>query len=210
MPTKNIQRGPSAGGAPAGFINGGNANDVYVDGATDQLVVGTGASGSSSQTMVGRGDGISVTLMAAFVEDATTLTHTATFPVPAGAILEDIIFLSTVLWGGGTVALTIGDANAANGWFLSTNLKATDLLVGERLQAASSNNWGGLNGAYLTTAGRFGQQSGNMIGGYCPTTAYSVIMVITVTTPAVTTGRSFGFITYQLPATTAAVTPVKA
>jgi hypothetical protein len=77
----------------------------------------------------------------------------------------------------------------ANGWFTTTNLKATDLVLGERLQASNANNWGGVNGAYLTTAGRFGQQSTNMIGGYCPT-AYSVIGVVTVGTPATTAGRT--------------------
>lgn len=125
---------------------------------------------------------------ALFTEDATSLTHTATFTIPAGATLLDIIVVPEVLWTGGTAAFTCGDANSATGWFTTTNLKATDLVLGERLQASNANNWGGVNGAYLTTAGRFGQQSTNMIGGYCPT-AYSVIGVVTVGTPATTAGR---------------------
>lgn len=123
-----------------------------------------------------------------FTEDATTTTHTGTVVIPAGATLLDIYAVPQVLWTGGTAALTIGDANSANGWFTTTNLKATDLILGERLQASNANNWGGVNGAYLTTAGRFGQQSTNMIGGYCPT-AYSVIAVVAVGTPATTAGR---------------------
>ena len=91
-------------------------------------------------------------------------------------------------YGGGTVGFTCGDANSANGWFINTNLKATDLILGERLQASNANNWGGVNGAYLTTAGRFGQQSTTMIGGYCPT-AYSVIGVVTESSPSTTAGR---------------------
>lgn len=128
---------------------------------------------------------------ALFTEDAASLTHTATFVIPAGSTLLDIIVVPQVLWAntGGTVAFTCGDANSANGWFTSTDLKATVLILGERLQASNANNWGGVNGAYLTTAGRFGQQSTNMIGGFCPT-AYSVIGVVTCVAPASTAGRT--------------------
>lgn len=134
------------------------------------------------------GTGLVFCKQALFTEDATSLTHTATFVVPAGSTLLDIIVVPQVLWTGGTAAFTCGDANSANGWFTSCDLKATVLILGERLQASNANNWGGVNGAYLTTAGRFGQQSTTMIGGYCPT-AYSVIGVVTVGTPATTVGR---------------------
>ena len=95
---------------------------------------------------------------------------------------------------GGTVSLSVGDANSATGWFQATNLKATDLVLGERLQAsqavATDGSYGGAKeGAYVTTAGRFGQQTTNVVGGYCAT-AYSVIGVVTVTTPATTVGRT--------------------
>ncbi len=101
-----------------------------------------------------------------------------------------------MLWTGGTAAFTCGDANSANGWFTTAQLDTTDLVVGERLQASNANNWGGVNGAYLTTAGRFGQQSANMIGGYCPT-AYSVIAVCSKT-GAGSAGRSFLMVTYAV------------
>ncbi len=151
-------------------------------------------------------DGSIVSQTALFTEDATSLTHTATFTIPAGATLLDILVVPQVLWTGGTAAFTCGDANSANGWFTTTNLKATDLILGERLQASNANNWGGVNGAYLTTAGRFGQQSTNMIGGYCPT-AYSVIGVVTVGTPATTAGRTRMTVLYSIGAS---VTPVLA
>lgn len=141
-----------------------------------------------------------------FTEDATSLTHTGTVVIPAGATLLDIIVIPQVLWTGGTAAFTCGDANSANGWFTTTNLKATDLILGERLQASNANNWGGVNGAYLTTAGRFGQQSANMIGGYNPN-VYSVIGVVTVTTPATTVGRTRMHVLW---ATGQAVAPVLA
>lgn len=135
------------------------------------------------------GSGIIFSKTVLFTEDATSLTHTGTVVIPAGATLIDIIVVPQVLWTGGTVTWTCGDANSANGWFTATNLKATDLILGERLQAAEATRWGGVNGTYLVSAtGRFGQQSTNMIGGYCPT-AYSVIGVVTVITPATTAGR---------------------
>ena len=125
-----------------------------------------------------------------FVENATSTIHTLTFNIPAGSTLLDIIVTPIVLWTATTsAAFTCGDAASANGWFTSTNLKATDLILGERLQASNANNWGGKNGSYITTDGRFGQQATNMIGGYCPN-AYSVIGVVTVVGPATTAGRT--------------------
>jgi hypothetical protein len=143
---------------------------------------------------------------ALFTENASSLTHTATFTIPAGSTLLDIIVVPQVLWTGGTATFTCGDANSANGWFTATDLKATDLVLGERLQASNANNWGGVNGAYLTTAGRFGQQSTTMIGGYCPT-AYSVIGVVTVGTPATTAGRTRMYVLWTVGES---VTPVLA
>ncbi len=209
MPTRRIQRGPALGGPPVGFQNSPSFNELYVDGLTDQLVVGSGAGGGVAGAAPTSLIASPVqTLMAAFVEDAVTLTHTATFPIPVGAVLLDIGFVPTVLWtGGGTVVLTIGDAAAANGWFLATNLKATDILLGERLQAADSSKWGGLNGAYLVAAtGRFGQQVAPLIGGLV-SAAYNVIMVITESAPSTAVGRAFGWVTYTTPNP---IVPVKA
>jgi hypothetical protein len=141
------------------------------------------------------GSGVVYSKTVLFTENATSTIHTGTVVVPAGATLLDIYVVPQVLWTATTsAAFTCGDANSANGWFTSTNLKATDLVLGERLQAsqavATDGSYGGTKeGAYVTTAGRFGQQSTNMIGGYCPT-AYSVIGVVTVVDPATTAGRT--------------------
>lgn len=125
---------------------------------------------------------------ALFTENATSTTHTATFTIPAGSLLLDIIAVPQVLWTGGTAALSVGDAGSATGYFNAFDLKATDLVLGERIQASNANNWGGKNGTYLTTAGRFGLQATNAIGGYC-VSAYDVLAVVTVGTPATTAGR---------------------
>jgi hypothetical protein len=47
MPTDDIQRGPAAGGPPANFQNTPVSNGVYVDGLTNELVVGSGISGAT-------------------------------------------------------------------------------------------------------------------------------------------------------------------
>ncbi len=152
----------------------------------------------ASPTVTGNaGTGLIYVKQCLFTEDATSTIHTATFTLPAGSTLLDIIVVPQVLWTGGTAAFTCGDANSANGWFTTTDLKATDLLLGERLQASGDNNWGGKNGAYLTTAGRFGQQATNLIGGFCPT-AYSVIGVVTVGTPATTVGRTRMYVLWMV------------
>ena len=73
---------------------------------------------------------------ALFKEDATSTVHTATFRVPAGSLLLDIIVVPEVLWTAtGTVVFKCGDTAASDGYFSSVDLKATDLVLGERLQA---------------------------------------------------------------------------
>lgn len=170
-----------------------------IDGVNRKVTIAAGATVDMAGAL-----GSVVALTGLFTEDATTTTHTMTFTIPAGAILLDILVVPQVLWTDSSAALVVGDANSANGWFTTTELDATDLVIGERLQASNANNWGGVNGAYLTTAGRFGQQSANMIGGYCPN-AYSVIGVVTVSTPSGTAGRTRMTVLY---CTGAAVTPV--
>lgn len=51
MPNQNIRRGPAAGGAPTDFVNRATSNECYVDGSTNALVLGTGASGTSSRNL---------------------------------------------------------------------------------------------------------------------------------------------------------------
>ncbi len=151
----------------------------------------------TSPVVTGNGaTGIVVSKIVPFVEVATLTTHTGTVTLPAGCLLLDIYFWSTVLWTATDAAVIIGDANQSNGWMTTLQLDTTDLVVGERFQASNPNNWAGTTPTYLTTAGRFGQQSTNVIGGYCPT-AYSVIAVVSKT-GAGTAGRSFMMVTYAV------------
>jgi hypothetical protein len=142
------------------------------------------------------GSGFVVAKIVPFVEVATLTTHTGTVVLPAGCLLLDIYFWSTVLWTASDAAVIIGDANDPDGWLTTLQLDTTDMVVGERYQASNANNWAGTTPAYLTTAGRFGQQSTTVMGGYCPT-AYSVIAVVSKT-GAGTAGRSFMMVTYAV------------
>jgi hypothetical protein len=141
-----------------------------------------------------------------FTEDATSTTHTGTVEIPAGSTLLNIQFVSTVLWAnsGGTVVLIIGDDDDPNGWITATNLKATDLLVGEVLDISNAENWGGVNGAYLVAAtGRKGGAAATFSGVYYSTAA-EVIGLITCVSPGSTAGRSFMTVTYATGTVTAA------
>jgi hypothetical protein len=82
-----------------------------------------------------------------FVEadGAAAGVYSASFDVPADAVLVDVIVHGTALWTAGTSAiLIVGDAVDDDGIFTAVNLKATDLLAGESISLALS---GGKYGA---------------------------------------------------------------
>lgn len=197
-----------ADGPNCGLVNG------VLSFRHSDLTVRSVATTTDTQTFTGKtltsptingGTGFVVAQTALFTEDATNTLHQATFTLPVGSMLLDIIVTPQVLWTAtGAVSLEIGDSVDADGWFTAVDLKATDLILGEKLQASSDNFWGGKNGAYLTTAGRFGQQTTNMIGGYC-VSAYSLVASVTVGTPATTAGRTRVTVLYTTGST---VTPV--
>lgn len=207
MPVRRIQRGPAAGGPPPGFENSGAWNELYVDGLSNALVVGTGASGSSSQqvldnatnqTIAGVKTGLVQSKTIAFVEDATSLTHTATVALPAGATLLDILVTNKALWTAAAAVLKVGDTAADDGYFIGVDCKATDLLVGEVLSVSgTTGNWGGKNGAYLVAAtGRRGPAATNF--GFYYDAGSNIVATMTVTTPATTVGRTFVTVLYTV------------
>jgi hypothetical protein len=205
------------------------ANPVFVNSATEELTFGTGTSGtttkalidvSTTQTLTGKtlaspvvtGDasgGIVVAKTVSFVEDATSLTHTATIALPAGAVLLDILVSGGVLWTAtGTVTLKVGDTAVADGYLTGVNLKATDLLVGESLAISGSNvaASGGKQGSYLVAAtGQRGPLSTNF--GAHNVAGTNIVAVVTVVTPATTAGRTYVTVFYAVGQT---VTVVKA
>ena len=134
-----------------------------------------------------------------FTEDGSGTSYTATVEIPAGAIVHDICFTSTVLWDGTSASLIVGDDDDPNGWFTATDLKATALLVGEVLCAADDGAWGGVNGAYLTTAGRRGRVTAGVDSGWYYGAASEVIFLVTPGAADGSAGRSFGWVNYSVP-----------
>jgi hypothetical protein len=132
-----------------------------------------------------------------FTETVAGATFTGTIVIPAGSVLLDVAVIPVVLWDGTSSTLKVGDAADDDGYFTGVNLVATDLILGERLVASvGSDYWGGKQGAYLTTAGRFGVQSGTGVGGYFAA-AGSVIGVVTKTAATGTAvGRTVMTVTY--------------
>jgi len=149
--------------------------------------------------------GYSVTKMVTFTQDATSVSHTGTVAIPAGAWLHSIQVTNSVLWTPtGAATMKVGDTADDDGYFIGIDLKATDLLVGEVLNTASSTNWGGKEGAYLVAAtGRSGPTATNFGRYYAA--GSNVTGIITVGTPANTAGRTFMSVTYSLGEVIAAV-----
>lgn len=146
---------------------------------------------------------IAVTDGVSFTEDGSGTSYTATVEVPAGAVVHNICFTSTVLWDGTSASLQIGDDDDPNGWFEATDIKATALLVGEVLCAAEDGAWGGENGAYLTAAGRRGRVTAGVDSGWYYGAASEVIFLVTPGAADGSAGRSFGWVTYSVPTFTA-------
>lgn len=188
-----------------------SAGDVLAFDSNKKLVArtGPGTAGNviTSPAIQGTaGTGFVIAKQVPFVEDATSVTHTATIPIPAGAELIDIIVDNAVLWTDASATLKIGDTADDDGYFIGVELDATDLLVGEQLRMSQSTLWGGKEGAYLVAAtGRRGPTSANFGGHY--TAGSNILATISVTTPSGTAGRTFVTVLY---ATGDIVSPVLA
>jgi len=149
--------------------------------------------------------GATITKIVPFIENASNTIHTGTVPIPAGAILLNIQVVNTVLWGATSASLIVGDDDDDNGFLAATNCKATDLLVGEVFDISNAENWGGKNGDYLVaaTGRKGGVDTGN--SGIYYAASNNIIGIMTVGTPAATTGRTIMAVTYCVPETIAAV-----
>lgn len=121
---------------------------------------------------------------------AGTNTYTGSISIPAGATILDVQVHGIALWDGTAAAIVVGDDDAANGFFLSTNLKATDLLAGE---ANTIEHNGGLPGAYIASEQRKLYRA----------TAKTISGVVTQTGTG-TLGRTRLVVVYALPQTAAA------
>lgn len=160
---------------------------------------------TATEAEIDKVDGISATAYLAvtegisFTEDGSGSSYTGTIEIPAGALVHDVCITNLVVWNGTSASLVIGDDDDPNGWIEATDLKATDLVVGEVMCAADDGAWGGKNGAYLTTAGRRGRITGGIDSGWYYSAASEVIFLVTPGAADGSAGRAFAWVTYSVP-----------
>lgn len=145
--------------------------------ADGQQLVGAGASVLSQQVL--------------FTENGAG-TYTGTIKLPANNLIIDVQVHGIALWTAATSAsLIVGDADDDNGFFLATNLKATDLLAGE---ANTIEHPGGLAGVYIGAEQRvlYSAAARNVIG-------------VATSVGAGTAGRTRLVVIYTCPIAVAAV-----
>lgn len=130
-----------------------------------------------------------------FTETSGGGTYTGTMVLPAGHRIIDIGCDGQALWNSaGACALVVGDANSANGFFTSTDLKATDLLAGE---INNLEHPGGKAGTYIASEQRVLYSA----------TARNIIAVVTQASGTGTLGRTRVYVVYAV-ATAVAATKV--
>lgn len=121
-----------------------------------------------------------------FVETSGAGTYTGTMALPAGNRIIDIGCDGQALWNSsGACALIVGDDADPDGFFTSTDLKATDLLAGE---INNLEHPGGKAGVYIASEQR------NLYSA----TARSIIAVVTQASGTGTAGRTRVYVVYAV------------
>ena len=178
-------------------------NDLTV--TADDQAIGAGTLNFPDIGGVGAGAVVAAAIKFDASAGGAAGTHTGTVELPAGAVLLNIQVVTTVLWDSGTSAtLIVGDDDDDNGWFENTNVKATDLAVGEVMDISNAENWGALQGVYLVAAtGRKGRVTAGVDSGVYYGAATEVVGKIT-TVGSSTVGTTYMIVTYMKPTQTAA------
>jgi hypothetical protein len=127
-----------------------------------------------------------------FTETSGAGTYTGTMSLPAGSRIIDIGCDGQVLWNSaGACALIVGDGADPDGFFTSTDLKATDLLAGE---INNLEHPGGKAGVYIAAEQR------NLYSA----AARDVIAVVTQASGTGTAGRTRVYVVYAVATAVAA------
>ena len=196
--------------ASGGSIDVESGGEIDIESGGALKLAGTSVTATAAE--LNKLDGLSATSYpvvvagVSFTEASAATSYTATVEIPAGAIVHDIGFVTTVLWNGTSASLDIGDDDDPNGWFAAFDLKATDLVVGEVLSITNSENWGAKQGVYLVAAtGRKGRVTAGVDSGVYYGAASEVIFRVTPGAADGTAGRSFGWVVYSVPTFVAAV-----
>jgi hypothetical protein len=183
---------------PKVYKTDGGDKQVIVSGGT--LDVESGATVNLAGTNAVTGDttsGVVVSKSARLVENGAGTSYTATIPVPAGAVIQDIQLIAEALWNGTSASAKVGDTADDDGYFTGVNLKATDLVVGEMLSAKHSTLWGGKEGAYLVAAtGRRGPTATNF--GQYYAAGSNITCIVTPGAADGSAGRTVLSVTYSV------------
>lgn len=127
-----------------------------------------------------------------FTETSGAGTYTGTMSLPAGSRIIDIGCDGQALWNSaGACALIVGDGTDPDGFFLSTDLKATDLLAGE---INNLEHPGGKAGVYIAAEQR----------NLYTAAARDVIAVVTQASGTGTLGRTRVYVVYAIASPVAA------
>lgn len=127
-----------------------------------------------------------------FTEDGAG-TYTGTIELPANSRIIDIGVDGIALWNSaGAVAMVVGIAGTTNGYFTSTDLKATDLLAGE---INNIEHPGGKAGAFIASEQRV----------LFSASARDIIGTVTVASGSGTQGRTRLYVVYAVVVAEAAV-----
>lgn len=127
-----------------------------------------------------------------FTETSGAGTYTGTMALPAGSRIIDIGCDGQALWNSaGACALIVGDDADPDGFFTSTDLKATDLLAGE---INNLEHPGGKAGVYIASEQR------NLYSA----TARNIVAVVTQASGTGTAGRTRVYVVYAVATATAA------
>ena len=149
--------------------------------------------------------GVVVALETLFTQVAGNKTHTATFTIPAGATILDVIVTNVVLWNSETSA-TLNAGLVDPDCFFST-LDLADLAAGQSTNFAWPLDSGGASIPEID-GGMGNQQLGATNGFLYNASAVSLAVVITDTNVTGTNGRTRVTVVYSLPSSVIAPTVV--
>ena len=141
--------------------------------------------------------GVVVALEALFTQVAGNKTHTATFTIPAGATILDVIVTNTVVWNSGTSATLIAGLADADCFFAALDLKTVPG-AGLSINFAWPGNVGGASIPEID-GGAGNQQLGATNGLLYNAAAVSLAVVVTDVNAAGTNGRTRVTVVYSLP-----------
>jgi hypothetical protein len=183
--------------------DGGNTQVVESGGAIEAeagstvALAGTNTLSGTNAVTGNATSGVVVSKVARLVENGAGTSYTATIPIPAGAVLQDVQLIAEALWNGTSATAKVGDTADDDGYFTGVNLKATDLVVGEILSAKHSTLWGGKEGAYLVAAsGRRGPTSTNFGAYYAA--GSNLTCIVTPGAADGSAGRTVFMVTYSV------------